>query len=202
MDGITLTAEAKSAMIANLELEMNARIEKLRAACEAQCASLRSRLERRVNRVPATKRHLPLASLLAPAATVTISKPAPTKAATAKKPSPPMVTANPTARKTRPPPASKPAATVAVAPRLRTAKRSAKRTSDELSSEDKENSLAVPKKRVRTAPQKPAPVATSKAPAARTTRATSRQKPAPAQILSPKNNNARQKPAKTNTRPR
>ncbi|KAF2824462.1 hypothetical protein CC86DRAFT_371789 [Ophiobolus disseminans] len=45
----------------------------------------------------------------------------------------------------------------------------------------KMDSLAIPKKQVRAASQKPAPVATSKVSAARTTRATSQQKPAPAQ---------------------
>jgi hypothetical protein len=186
--------------------------------CEAQCASLRSRLERRINRVPAIKRQMPLVELLAPVAPV--SKPAPTKAAAATKSAatkkaPALA---PATRKTR---AAAPAnnvistttkatvtkATVPVAnagPK-HTAVRAKKRTSEEMSSEDKENAaLEVPKKRVRGAVQK-APVPASK-PAAttRTTRAASRQKVVPAAaILSPKNNNARQKPAKsTTTRPR
>lgn len=80
-----LTDEAKAAMIANLQLEgknepflhsfqpspwliplpVNARKEKLRAQCEAQCASLQSRLERRVNRIPLTKRQALLLELYA-----------------------------------------------------------------------------------------------------------------------------------------
>jgi hypothetical protein len=220
MSGPTLTVEAKASMIANLELErkclptdtssaianvrftVNARKEKLRAMCEAQCASLRSRLERRVNRVPATKRQMSLIELIAPSLPAPKPAPvkaAPTKAAAAKKAPAPA----PATRKTRTAPAA-PTITKAPAPKpavakpapKQTATRGKKRGSDEMSSEDKENAaLDVPKKRVRAAVQK-APVAASK-PA-------SRQKTAPAaaQILSPKNNNARQKPAKSSTRSR
>ncbi|KAF1359498.1 hypothetical protein EJ07DRAFT_120359 [Lizonia empirigonia] len=147
-----ITEEAKAAMLANFDLEINARKEKLRAMCEAQCASLRSRLERRVNRVPATKRQMPLIELLAPPPPPVKSAPAP------------------------------------------------------LASEDKENAtvdLAVPKKRVRAATTTTKQPAVTKpaAPAARSTRAASR-KTAPAEVLSPKNNNARAKPATRSIRPR
>ncbi|KAF2847638.1 hypothetical protein T440DRAFT_470919 [Plenodomus tracheiphilus IPT5] len=60
-----LTAEAKAAMIANLQLELDARKEKLRAQCEAQCASLQSRLERRINRIPPSRRQNTLSEILA-----------------------------------------------------------------------------------------------------------------------------------------
>ncbi|KAF2869373.1 hypothetical protein BDV95DRAFT_620617 [Massariosphaeria phaeospora] len=58
MSRLVLTAEAKATMRANLELELATRREKLVAMCDAQCASLQSRLERRINRVPANKRHM------------------------------------------------------------------------------------------------------------------------------------------------
>lgn len=209
MDGITLSEEAKATMIANLQLEskslfptnfpsflltllVNARIEKLRAMCDAQCASLRSRLERRVNRVPANKRQTPIIELISP------SIPEP-KAAIVKKFAPATAT-----RKTRT--AAAPTKVVATKPApakpaTKQTTRGKKRSSDEISSEDKENALAVTKKRVRTAAA-PKPAPTTKAPAPRTTRAASKQKPAAVQILSPKNNNARQKTTKSATRPR
>ncbi|OAL07271.1 hypothetical protein IQ06DRAFT_372271 [Phaeosphaeriaceae sp. SRC1lsM3a] len=219
MNNITVSAQAKAAMIVNLELELKNRAEKLRAMCEAQCQSLRSRLERRVNRVPATKRQMPLVELLAPAAPpAPAPKPATTRAApkattTKKAAAAATTTAAPATRKTRTAPTTattttKPAAPKTTAATTKTtttrqpAARGKKRGSDEMSSEDKENAaLDVPKKRVRAPAQKEkAPVSK---PTTRTTRAASRQKPAAAQILSPKNNNARQKPtAKSSTRPR
>ncbi|ORY09474.1 hypothetical protein BCR34DRAFT_665543 [Clohesyomyces aquaticus] len=63
-----LTVEAKSTMRANLELELNSRKEKLLAMCEAQVASLRSRLERRVNRIPMNKRSMNIMDLIDPKA--------------------------------------------------------------------------------------------------------------------------------------
>ncbi|KAH9865864.1 hypothetical protein J1614_009451 [Plenodomus biglobosus] len=51
-----ITAQAKAAMIADLQLELETRKKKLRTQCEAQCASLHSRLERRVNRISPVKR--------------------------------------------------------------------------------------------------------------------------------------------------
>jgi hypothetical protein len=139
---------------------VNNRKEKLRAMCEAQCASLRSRLERRVNRVPATKRQMPLAELLAPpnlAPKPTTAKAAPAKAAIPKKNAAPA----PATRKTRTAATTaaptktvaKPAATKPMP--KQTTSRGKKRGSDEMSNEDKENAaLDVPKKRV--ARQKPA----------------------------------------------
>lgn len=208
-----LTAEAKAAMLANLQLELNARKEKLRAQCEAQCASLQSRLERRVNRIPATKRQMSLIDLL-DASSMALA--APVKAATAKKaPAPAPATRKPrttptTTTTSRPAaPATKAMATAPAGKATLTkepkATRAKKRNSDELSSEDKENAaeLAVPKKRARAATHKPA-AATKTAPTTRTTRAASRTKAVPAQVLSPKNDNAnaRSKPAARSTRPR
>lgn len=190
--------------------------------CEAQCASLRSRLERRVNRVPATKRQMPLIELLAPPPPPVKSAPAPVKAAPTKKapgpaPAPARKTraapATTTSRagtvKEAPKPAPKPAAKHTYsksAPKVPTITRGKKRSSDELASEDKENAtvdLAVPKKRVRAATTTTKQPAVTKpaAPAARSTRAASR-KTAPAEVLSPKNNNARAKPATRSVRPR
>ncbi|KAF9699693.1 hypothetical protein EKO04_002524 [Ascochyta lentis] len=218
-----ITEEAKAAMLANFDLEISARKEKLRAMCEAQCASLRSRLERRVNRVPATKRQMPLIELLAPPPPPAKAVPAPVKAP-AKKASAPAL-APPPARKTRaapatttsrpatakeaPKPAPKPASKHTYsksAPKASTMTRGKKRSSDEIAGEDKENAsadLAVSKKRVRaaTTTTKQPVVSKPTAPAARSTRAASR-KTAPAEVLSPKNNNSRAKPATRSVRPR
>ncbi|KAJ4359317.1 hypothetical protein N0V95_002241 [Ascochyta clinopodiicola] len=219
-----VTEEAKAAMLANFDLEFSARKEKLRAMCEAQCASLRSRLERRVNRVPATKRQMPLIELLAPPPPPAKAAPAPVKAAPAKKAAalplapaparktraaPATTTSRPATAKEAPKPAPKPAAKHTYsksAPKVPTMTRGKKRSSDEIASEDKENvsaDLAVPKKRVRAATTTTKQPVVSKpvAPAARSTRAASR-KTAPAEVLSPKNNNSRAKPATRSVRPR
>ncbi|KAH6638103.1 hypothetical protein C7974DRAFT_390884 [Boeremia exigua] len=224
-----VTAEAKAAMLANFDLEVNARKEKLRAMCEAQCASLRSRLERRVNRVPATKRQTPLIELLAPPPPQPKPAPAPIKAAPVKKAptkkapaaapipalapppktraAPATTTSRPTTAKAAPKPAAKPATKHATSKSVPTASlRGKKRSSDEATSEDKENvsvELAVPKKRGRaaTTATKPSAVPKPAAPAARSTRAASR-KTAPADVLSPKNNNTRAKSSTRSVRPR
>ncbi|KAJ4988010.1 hypothetical protein SVAN01_06422 [Stagonosporopsis vannaccii] len=232
-----LTEEAKAATLANFDLEVNARKEKLRAMCEAQCASLRSRLERRVNRVPATKRQMPLIELLAPppppqpnpapapvkaapakkaptkkaaaaAAAVTVSAPVPALAPAPKTRVAPATTSRPATAKAAQKPAAKPVAKHAASKSVpTTSMRGKKRSSDEATSEDKENvsvDLAVPKKRVRaatTTAKQPAPPKAAAAPAARSTRAASR-KTAPADVLSPKNNNSRAKPSTRSVRPR
>ncbi|UPX11393.1 uncharacterized protein EKO05_0001999 [Ascochyta rabiei] len=219
-----VTEEAKAAMLANFDLD--ARKEKLRAMCEAQCASLQSRLERRVNRVPATKRQMPLIELLAPPPPPAKAAPVPVKAAPAKKtaasalaPVPARktraapaatTTSRPATAKEAPKPAPKPAPKHAYsksAPKVSTMTRGKKRSSDEIASEDKENAsadLAVPKKRARaatTTTTKQLAASKPAAPAARSTRAASR-KTAPAEVLSPKNNNSRAKPATRSVRPR
>ncbi|KAF1839921.1 uncharacterized protein K460DRAFT_360304 [Cucurbitaria berberidis CBS 394.84] len=211
-----LTAEAKAAMVANLQLEIAARQEKLRAQCEAQCASLRSRLERRVNRIPPTKRQMLLVDLLdasLPAAKPTLAKTAPANKAPAPAPAtrktrtvPPATSSRSAAPKEEPKPAVAKTAPKPTITKEMKSTRGKKRGSDEVSSEDKENAaeLAVPKKRVRTATTK-APAAAKPAATTRTTRAASRTKTAPTQVLSPKNNNAnaRSKPAAArSTRPR
>jgi hypothetical protein len=168
--------------------------------CEAQCASLRSRLERRVNRVPNNKRNIKLIDLMEPAP---VQKQAPAKKEK-EVPAAPAPALN--ARRTRPAPAT---ATTAAAPATVTATttktvrkatatttkttRGIKRTSDEI--EDKENNaeLSVPKKRTKAAP------ATR---ATRTTRAASKKVDAVPQILSPKTNNARPAPAARTRRQR
>ncbi|KAF2663069.1 hypothetical protein K491DRAFT_772919 [Lophiostoma macrostomum CBS 122681] len=199
MPHFILSAETKATMMANLELELNARKDKLLAMCEAQCASLRSRLERRVNRVPNNKRNIKLIDLMEPAPVQ--------KQALAKKekdvPAAPAPALN--ARRTRPAPATATAsstaasatvvATITKTVRKATATttkttRGIKRPSDEI--EDKENNaeLSIPKKRAKAAP------ATR---ATRSTRAASKKVDAAPQILSPKTNNARPVPA-TRTR--
>lgn len=164
----------------NLIGTVNNRKEKLLAMCEAQCASLRSRIERRVNRVPSNKRNTKLIEFLEP----TAQRPAPTK-----KEKESTVAPAPIGRRTRPAATTTAPAHPKPAPK---STRGVKRSSDEISAEDKENNteLTVPKKRAKAAP---APRAT------RTTRAASKKvDPAP-QILSPKNNNARPAP-QTRTR--
>lgn len=245
-DGIT--ADAKSNMIFNLQIEVEARIEKLRAQCQAQCTSMRSRLERRVNRVPMVTRQTALVDLLkasaptqpviapVPAANATIFAPTIAKTTTIKKVA--GTATNTVARKTRTAApgnasaSSRPTSshtssqeervkttakttkqTPAYAKPTQTA-RAKRRSSNDLSGEDKENSeLPVPKKRTRTITQKPAAEKSEKVEKAekpatvgstRSTRAGSRTKPAAGQVLSPKNNaaNARKPAAARNVRPR
>ncbi|KAF2682443.1 hypothetical protein K458DRAFT_419849 [Lentithecium fluviatile CBS 122367] len=170
--------------------------------CEAQVASLRSRLERRVNRIPASKRSMKLVDLLdaalpAPAKHV---RPAPAKKQVAPAPAPAPITApvpiptRPVApatatRKTRAPPApiAKKEAPKPVSKPAPKTTRGKKRPSDDGDKENEE--LSVPKKRAKTvAPTKPA--------ATRSTRATSR-KAVPSQVLSPKPDNGRPTVART-----
>ncbi|CAG5174164.1 uncharacterized protein ALTATR162_LOCUS7741 [Alternaria atra] len=219
-----LTAEAKANMLANLQIEIDSRKEKLRAQYDAQCASMQSRLERRVNRIPTVTRQTTLLDLLkasAPAQPVAV--PAPTaKVVAPKKTSAPAPAPAPAARKTRNAvptnPSSSAAATSSpdnrrIKPVPKSTKptpayakatkgtRAKKRSSDEMSGTDKENAqLPVPKKRTRTVAQKPPPAA---APATRATRAASRTKTSTSQVLSPKTNSANvKKPAARSARPR
>ncbi|KAL1603548.1 hypothetical protein SLS60_005136 [Paraconiothyrium brasiliense] len=184
-----LTTEAKAAVKANLELELKARGEKLVAMCEAQVASLRSRLERRVNRIPNSKRDMSLLELLDPSTNglAKAAKPSPAKRelapAATHAPVPIRNATQPAARKTRAAPAK-----VAPKPAPKATTRGKKRPSDD---GDKENDeLSVPKKRVKAAtkPAAPAPV-----PAARSTRAASKKggPQAAPQVLSPRPTNSR-----------
>ncbi|KAF2750925.1 hypothetical protein M011DRAFT_483824 [Sporormia fimetaria CBS 119925] len=185
MSRAPISAEAKASMKANLEIEVAARKEKLLAMCEAQCASLRSRLERRVNRVPSNKRTIKLIDILEP--------PVAPKAAPARKMKEPVPAPALNGRRVRPAPptaVSSQASTIKLAPKpapraASKATRALKRASDEISADDKENNteLAVPKKRVKAAA--PAPRAT------RATRAASKKTDPSPHVLSPKTNNAR-----------
>jgi hypothetical protein len=236
-----MTAEAKASLIKNFELEskyrlylrsfesslicpVEARRQKLRGMAAAQCASLRSRLERRVNRVPASKREVLLVDLLAPppptpapappaksvptkaaptkasAKTAPVSAPAPAPAPATRRPRSALATASQKAVSKSTTTTSKPTS----AKDTKSA-RAKKRGSDEISNEDKENAaeLEVSKKRVRAATLKQ-PAVTKPASTGRATRAASR-KTAPAsanQVLSPKNSNTKQKPATRSVRPR
>lgn len=164
---------------------VKARGEKLVAMCEAQVASLRSRLERRVNRIPNSKRNMSLVELLDPSANapVKVAKPSPAKKENAPAPVPVRAATQPAARKTRAPPAK-----AAPKPAPKPTIRGKKRPSDDGDKENEE--LNVPKKRVKPT----AKTATSaSAPATRGTRAASK-KMAPttaAQVLSPKPTNNR-----------
>jgi hypothetical protein len=168
--------------------------------CEAQCASLRSRLERRINRVPSNKRNVKIIDILEPPAPVEVPKPVPVK----KVKEPAAVAPSQGTRRARP--AATTTATGAAQPATRRQPtkapskaapktiRGTKRNSDEISADDKENNaeLNVPKKRAKAAP---APRAT------RATRAASKKVDGPAQVLSPKPNNARP-PTANSTRTR
>ncbi len=196
-----ISAEAKAAMIANLQLEsecsflntkaaaddlfpVDARKEKLRAQCEAQCASLQSRLERRVNRIPAAKRQMLLADLLDGSIPTKSgpkkAPPVPPKAATRKQkhPTPAIPSAKPIIPNTKP-------KLVVAPPKVRPVKevgttRTGKRPVKEIEGDNKENDAGnlESKKRIRAAPP----------PNTRTTRANSKN-----QILSPKGDNSRAK---------
>jgi outer membrane biosynthesis protein TonB len=186
---------------------VKSRKEKLQAMCEAQVASLRSRLDRRVNRIPASKRSMKLIDLLdaalpaaKPVRAVPAKKqvvPAPVAApapAIASAPAPTPVPTRPTAptaatRKTRtaPAPAAKKEAPKPASKPAPKTTRGKKRPSDDGDKENEE--LNVPKKRAKTvAPAKPA--------ATRSTRAASR-KAVPSQVLSPKPDNSRPTVART-----
>ncbi|KAJ6282657.1 hypothetical protein J3E71DRAFT_380097, partial [Bipolaris maydis] len=236
-----LTAEAKANMLANLQIELNSRIEKLRAQCEAQCASMQSRLERRVNRIPIVTRQTTLANLLKASAPVQpITAPAPpTKVTTTTATTTTATTTTAATKKTagtgtagRKPrnavpsaPSSRPASspevrikstsnpkttkTVPTYAKATKTARAKKRSSDEMSGEDKENSeLPVPKKRTRNVAPKAATEKAEKTATGttRSTRAGSRTKPTSGgHVLSPKTNaaNARKPaPAARSVRPR
>ncbi|KAH4018325.1 hypothetical protein HBI56_211830 [Parastagonospora nodorum] len=208
---------------ANMELEFEASIARLEAMCETLCASTRDRLTRRVNRIPATLRATPIIDILAPSpatapSTAVASAPAvssssathsasvsrtkPTTKPIAKKALNASRKANPapTAAKAKPAPKPVTKTSTSPPPSRHTAMRSKKRTSEDISSENKENSPVVNNKRARTNAVTKTATKTKAAPTTRATRAASRQQSA--QILSPKNDNVRQKGTKTNTRPR
>ncbi|KAF2705126.1 hypothetical protein K504DRAFT_460902 [Pleomassaria siparia CBS 279.74] len=226
MAPLMLSAEAKATMRANLELELKTRKEKLVSMCEAQVASLRSRLERRVNRVPLKQRKIKMGTFIelhnkavaAETATHVPTQPKNTASApivrktrtapaakAAPKPAPveapkagPRPVSRAAAARTASPPKAAPVDTSKAASR---SGRGAKRSSNEMSTDDKENTngdLHVPKKRTKAAPVGPAPAAR----ATRTTRAASRKVAPTAQILSPKTNNARPAPAAKTRRQR
>ncbi|PSN59341.1 hypothetical protein BS50DRAFT_258639 [Corynespora cassiicola Philippines] len=205
---VAMTAEQKAHMRANLELEITARRDKLQAMCEAQVASLASRLERRINRVPVAIRSTTIHELLDAA-----SKPAIT---TEKKEN--VRVSHKTQAQPKPKPVAKkeaPKKEAAHAP-LKTA-RGIKRKSDEQPSTDKENDTIARAKKVKSvnAPAakpaaktaaKPATKPAAKSAAKSSTAAAAKNKPtaptratraasktiaAEKNVLSPKPNNAR-----------
>ncbi|KAK7183512.1 hypothetical protein DPSP01_008483 [Paraphaeosphaeria sporulosa] len=189
-----LTVEAKAAVKDNLQLELKARAEKLVAMSEAQVASLRSRLERRVNRIPNSKRTMTLLELLEPSASglTKVARTSPLKKEAAPNavlaPVPTRTATQPAARKTRAAPAkAAPAAQVAPKPAQKATVRGKKRPSDDGDKENEE--LSVPKKRVKAMAK---PAAPAPAPAARSTRAASKKvAPSANHVLSPKPTNSR-----------
>ncbi|KAF2013115.1 hypothetical protein BU24DRAFT_463936 [Aaosphaeria arxii CBS 175.79] len=217
------SAEAKANMVVNLELELNARKDKLAAMCDAQVASLRSRLERRVNRVPSNKRSLKIVDLVnathGTKSTVARNQPAHLhgRRAPPKSHQPDGTAAATRVLTSGEPPAHTVASKRAVSKMNATTKpsttsrvaskstRGTKRTSDEISGEDKENNTEprpLPKMRI----VKKAKSATASATtgttgatgtastatrAARTTRAASKHVNTATQVLSPKTSNSR-----------
>ena len=185
--------------------------------CDTLCASTRDRLTRRVNRIPATLRATPIIDILAPSpATVPSAAAINAPAASSSRPAPvsrPKQATKPapkkalkTARKPDHAPPAKPAPkphtkfSSSPVPSRHTAIRSQKRTSDEISGDNKENSPVVTNKRARANAAPKTATRTKAAPTTRATRAASRQQTA--QVLSPKNNNVRAKNTKATTRPR
>ncbi|KAL9072662.1 MAG: hypothetical protein Q9157_005015 [Trypethelium eluteriae] len=169
---ITITQAQKQAIVDNLQLEVTERARKLRAQYALQVHGLRSRLEMRINRIPQALRKANLGDLLAKhLEQESAPKPDPSHAST---------TVVPPVTKHLSPPKSK-----VEIDKDATRTRGTKRTSNQMTSDDKENetaNLAMPKKRAKAS-------GTSAAPA-RSTRTTSR-KVNPSQVLSPKSNNSR-----------
>ena len=221
MAQLTLSTGAKATMRANLELERKSislpsteyqiltpckvknRREKLLSMVEAQVSSLKSRLERRVNRVPLRQRKTAMSTYTqAQSQQSTRSAPVPKmvapvlKSGTApkgsRKPIPTMTVVAPI-KSTRPAFNTMPAKI-----QYKPTAPAKKRTSDEIS-DNKENGgdLQVPKKRAKTANAAPAPSRPVRA-----TRAASKKITAPAQILSPKTVNTAPVPKTRTRRPR
>ncbi|KAF2201126.1 hypothetical protein GQ43DRAFT_440899 [Delitschia confertaspora ATCC 74209] len=181
---MALSSEEKAAMIANLRNEVNSRAEKLTLMYKTQMDTLRSRLERRVNRIPNTWREINIMELVEKYA----EEPKKVAPASTEKPAPRAATSRPNSRQNN---TAQPSRAKGI-----------KRTSNEMAS-DKENQqaeqLSVPKKRVRaatTTTRTAAPKAAQPAPKApaRTTRAASRKNlaaPTGPEVLSPKSSNSR-----------
>ncbi|ETN37242.1 uncharacterized protein HMPREF1541_08232 [Cyphellophora europaea CBS 101466] len=74
---LKITETQKQALIDNLQLEITERARKLRAHYALQCADLRSRVERRVNRIPMATRKMTMGELMAKHAAA--AKPQPTQ---------------------------------------------------------------------------------------------------------------------------
>ncbi|KAJ9615008.1 hypothetical protein H2200_001082 [Cladophialophora chaetospira] len=183
-----ITQQQKQALMDNLQLEITERARQLRAGYALQCADLRARIERRVNRIPLSVRKMTMGELIAqqqatksqtpraPPSKQTISVEIP-----ARKPLPPLPQDQVTSKLPSPArPQPQPAPT-----------RGKKRMSPEIQiALDKENeheqndSLPVLKNTKRT-----------KTTTAQGTRATSRTaKAAPSSVLSPRSHNSRTLP--------
>ncbi|KAI9722711.1 MAG: hypothetical protein M1812_001642 [Candelaria pacifica] len=180
---IVITQEQKQALIDNLQLEITERARKLRAQYVLQSQSLRTRVEMRVNRIPMALRKANVGELLAKRTVNTDAKPE--LVAQESKPAEDVETTQKT-RTVRPQAEELIQDTKAVQPTVKSnpaRTRGTKRTSDDLASADKENALtedlSLPKKRAKTTAS---------------TRAASRTKIQPSQVLSPKSSNSRTLP--------
>ena len=72
---LKITESQKQALIDNLQLEITERARHLRAHYALQCADLRSRVERRVNRIPIAMRKMKMGELMAKHEEATKAKP-------------------------------------------------------------------------------------------------------------------------------
>ncbi|KAI0489529.1 Borealin N terminal-domain-containing protein [Xylaria cf. heliscus] len=167
--GVTLAQ--KQALIDNLQLEITERARRLRAQYNIQAQQLRSRVEMRVNRIPATLRKLKMRELPTKSHRPQPPRPAPRSQYV---PKPPPVPAkdgtSPKPIPRKPLPAASPA-------------RGYKRLSNEISGADKENQGDIdnPKKRLRTGaiqPKVPITAAQVLSPTSSNTRVLPRDRPA------------------------
>ncbi|KAI9766561.1 MAG: hypothetical protein M1835_007169 [Candelina submexicana] len=180
---IVITQEQKQALVDNLQLEITERARKLRAQYALQSQSLRTRVEMRVNRIPMALRKTNIGELLAKHTNTIDVKPK--SVAPESKTAEDAVATNMTdAVPTQSNDTKHESKTVQLPTKSSPAHiRGTKRTSDDLTSADKENALtedlSLPKKRAKTTAS---------------TRAASRTKIQPSQVLSPKSSNSRTLP--------
>ncbi|KAI9790146.1 MAG: hypothetical protein M1816_005346 [Peltula sp. TS41687] len=200
---IVMTLHERQQLIDNLREEITGRARKLRTQCGVQAHNLRTKIERRVQRITPTVKKTKLGNLIAQyeaqderrdpggAQPTNGNVIQPAQRRPLPPPPPPILEDHP---KT-----SKPSVQQEKQPRNN--KRGTKRKSDEIDQDtDKENAvqmpedLPIPKKRVKTTTTNTATAAAIANKNLAATRATSRTKAQPSQVLSPKSFNSRTLP--------
>ncbi|RMZ77998.1 hypothetical protein DV737_g4076, partial [Chaetothyriales sp. CBS 132003] len=78
---VKVTEAQKQALIDNLQLEIDERARRLRAHYALQCADLRSRIERRINRIPIAMRNMTMGEVMAKDKEAITARPAANKPA-------------------------------------------------------------------------------------------------------------------------